>query len=245
MTRPTQAVVCSLAEGDSLDAFCTCLESVLAHTPHERIELRCAFGGAPDGLAYALGTLCPDDVLPRQQALPGGVRRFDLTAADGLRLWAWDAPVRFGRARLLRHLFFDVPLSAEYAVWLDQGTAVTAGWWDELAPLLEGRVDYIGHADWHGYRPGEAERRQTEGWYLGVPVERRDGKAGVAFCREGLIAVRAERLREASFPPVRATGPLDVLLGEMAHQLGWTRGDLHEGHEGTRRIPAHQGIAAE
>ena len=106
---------------------------------------------------------------------------------------------------------------------IDQSACVEAGWWDALVPLMEKGIDYIGQPGWRDYLPGEVERMQSEPWYMGVPLTRREGRLGVAFMRDGFVVVRPERLREANFPPPGANGRGDFVLGAIANQLGWTQ----------------------
>ena len=223
MSQPCQATVCVVARGDFADSFRRCLASVLEHTPRERIELRLACSDAVYSFNHALGTLCPSGCWPQQQALPGGIERFHWTAKDGLRVWAWQSPRRLPREQLARLMFHDVALKSDYAICLDQSACVEAGWWDSLVPLMEKGIDIIGQPGWHDYVAGEVERLQGEPWYMGVPLARREGRAGVAFMRDGFVAARSERLREANFPPPRCNGRGDLLLGAIAQQLGWTQ----------------------
>jgi hypothetical protein len=217
------AAVCIIAAGNRVGQFRRCLRSVLNHTAHERIELRCAFSDAAESLHYALGTLGPDGASPKWHQLPGRVERLRLTTKDGLRVWSWHTPACVGRADLLRLAFHDVSLEAEYVVCLDQGSCVEAGWWDALVPLMEQGIDYLGQPSWHDYRPGEADRLQMYPWYVGVPIARREGRWGTTFMRGECFAVRAQRLREVDFPPAGHSGDVETLLGAAAHQQGWSQ----------------------
>ncbi len=223
MCQAPQAAVCLFALEGSPDALRRCLGSILKHVPRERIELRLAFSHATDSLHYTLGTLTPDGAWPRRIALPGGIERFEFTADRDLRVTVWHAPQRVPREQLARLLFHDVPLSADYAICLDQGACVEAGWWDALAPLLDKGIDYIGQPAWHEFRATELERLQAQPWFLGVPPARREGRPGVSYMRDGFVVVRSERLREGHFPPPGWPGRGDVLLGTIAHQLGWSQ----------------------
>ncbi len=171
----------------------------------------------------ALGTLCADGSWPQCRVLSGGLERFQFSTKHGVSVWAWKEAGRPTRVQLLRVVLHDVPLDADYAVILDQSAVVSTGWWDALAPLLARGIDYIGRPGWQEAERGDLERIQAYPWYMGVPPARHDGRPGVEFMREGFIAVRSERLREANFPPPKCSGRWDVLLGEVAQQLGWTR----------------------
>jgi hypothetical protein len=211
-----RAVVCVVAENACHERFRDWLRSVLTHTPLERVELRLAFAQAEQSFYYALGTLIPDGGWPTRHLLPGEIERFGWTATEGSRVWAWNARRIRTREQLARLVFHDVPLEAEYAICLDRGASLEAGWWEAIAPLMEQEIDYVGRPAWHEYLPGEAERIQTQPWYMGVPLERREGRLGTAYLGGGFVAVRCERLREVEYPG-------EVWLGEMANQLGWTR----------------------
>jgi hypothetical protein len=116
-------------------------------------------------------------------------------------------------------LIHDVPLETEYSVFLDGDAAVQPGWWERLVPMMDRGIDYVGQPAWRDCGPGEIEKIQTKPWCLGVPFERRSGRAGVAYMQKGIIAARSERLRGVK--------DLDeVSLGEMARQMGWTREEL-------------------
>jgi hypothetical protein len=184
--------------------------------PPERVELRVAFAECDQNFHNVLGTLCPDGAWPTRHLLPGEIERFGWTAKEGFRVWAWNSPRSLTAEQLARLLFHDVALEAEYAIRLDRETGVESGWWEALAPLMEQGIDYIGQAEWHDYLPGEAERILAQAWYMGVPLERREGRLGVAYMSGGFMAVRSERLREVEYPG-------EIWLGEMANQLGWTR----------------------
>ncbi len=136
-------------------------------------------------------------------------------------------------ARLLYH---DMALETEYAISLDAGTCVQAGWWEALLRQLEQGTDYVGHARWHDYSPTQVEAIRTCSWYLGVPFDRREGRHGIWFVPWGFMAIRSDRLREADFPDLGSSSRGnkfhrcgdDVLLGEMARQLGWKRAEHKE-----------------
>jgi hypothetical protein len=98
-------------------------------------------------------------------------------------------------------------------------------------------VDYIGQEWWVQFLPGQEDAIQAQPWYRQVPFERRAGRAGCRFMTGGFVAIRSQRLREANFPDtdqsfhghtLQQFGG-DSLLGEIAHQLGWTRA-IHDTH---------------
>jgi hypothetical protein len=138
---------------------------------------------------------------------------------------------------MARRMFYDLPLDAEYVVWLDDDSFAEPGWWQALLPLLERRVDYIGQPWWVYYLPGQLDMIRAQPWYRGVPFETRRGRPGANFMTGGFLAVRAACLREADFPDVSSRWkgrPLqqyggDTLLGEIARQLGWSRAAHHAG----------------
>jgi hypothetical protein len=221
---PTAHVsICLLAEGDELENFRRCLSSVIDHTPLACIALRLAFSRCPASFHHALGVLCPDEEFPEAHRLPGGVERFRWTAQDALPVCAWYSPTGMSRAHMIRLMFHDVALDGEYVVTLDQNAFVEGGWWNALWPLLESGTDYIGQPGWHSYLPAEAKRMLTRPWYMGVPFAQREGRAGVNYMRGGFVVARVERLREVNFPQPGVAANLDVELGEMARQLGWSQ----------------------
>jgi hypothetical protein len=222
MSQRLQTAFCLVGRRASHDGFRDCLWSVLKHAPLERVELRLAFAQAEESFHNALGTLCPDGCWPTRHLLPAAIERFGWTAKEGFRVWAWNSPRSLTREQLARLLFYDVAMEAEYAICLDQGTCLEAALWEALAPLMEQGIDYIGQPGWHNYLPGEAERILAQPWYMGVPLERREGRLGTAYMGGGVMAVRAERLREVEYPG-------EIWLGEMANQLGWTRAVIDQG----------------
>jgi hypothetical protein len=226
VAEPVRAVICIMAESENIDVFDPCLERILAHTPVERLELRLAFGGETDSFHYALGTLCPADRPPRCYKVPGWFERFDFMAVRGMRVYAWVPTRPRSREQLARMLYHNVPLDAEYVVCVEQAAQVDAGWWDRLTALMEKRIDLIGQPAWHEYLPGEAEPLALRPWYMGVPLARRQGRAGAVVVREGLFAVRGERLRAASYPEPGSGRRAALRLAEMAHQLGWSTAEF-------------------
>jgi hypothetical protein len=105
---------------------------------------------------------------------------------------------------------------------------VQAGWWDALAPLMAQKVDYIGRPSWRDYQSGSVERLQTHAWYMGVPPARREGRVGISYVSSRFMVVRARCLQEAhELDPECAAS--EAMLGEMAHQLGWTH-VVHDRH---------------
>jgi hypothetical protein len=216
MSQACRAAVCLLVQGDSHERFRRCLWSVLDHMPPERVELRLAFSESVQSFHYTLGTLTPDGAWPARDVLPGGTERWNWETNEDIPIWAWHATGKLSHERLARLLYHNVPLEAEYAICLDQGSFVEAGWWDALLPQMEQAIDYIGQPAWHDYLPGEADRIKAQPWYMGVPLARREGRLGVTFMSAAAMAMRAARLRDIEFPG-------EILLGEMAHQLGWTQ----------------------
>jgi hypothetical protein len=228
MSDCVQAAVCILVDRDTPEEFARCLAGALEQVPAERVELRLAFGRATECFHWMLGTLCAEDDTPRCIRLPGGVERFDFYAQRGMRVWAWHAERYLSREQLGRLLYHGVSVEAEYVVCLEPAACIAAGWWEALARMFTKGIDLIGEPAWHPYRPGEADAMATADWYMGVPVARRQGTPGVTFMREGCFALRAERLREADYPAPGSGDRAAVRLGQMAHQLGWSVGELGE-----------------
>jgi hypothetical protein len=237
MSDKHQATFCIFAQGDAHEQFKACFHGVLKHTPQERVELRLAFAQSRHSFQYTLGVLVPDNAWPARQRLPGAVDRFHFAAIDGRPVWVWHSPGRLTREQLAKLLFHDATLTTEYAICLDQAASVEAGWWDTLAPHMERGIDYIGQPRWHEYTASEAERVQMQPWYMGVPLSRREGRLGVAYMDGGLMAVRSERLQGAEYPG-------EVMLGEMANQMGWTQGEFEpQRRRGTEQLA--EGFTAE
>ncbi len=222
MNETKQATVCLFAS-PSLHVFRRTLGGVLSHTPANRIELRLAFSQAPDSLAYAVRALTPDGAWLKHEQLPDDVERFEWTAPQGLCIRAWSTARRLSREQIGRLMDRDLSLETEYAIFLDSGTVVEAGWWEALVPLFEQRMDYIGRPAWRDYLPGEVEQLQSYPWYMGVPPARREGRPGVSYMAGSFVAIRTERLRQVNLAEAGFAAGSDVLLGAAAHQLRWTR----------------------
>jgi hypothetical protein len=237
MTAVPPATICILTYGDHLAYFRRCLDSVLAHTPAGAFELRLGFNEAPVSFHYALGRLCPTGVWIERQELPGGVERLRWSGPDDMSIRAWNSPTNLFKYPMARLLYYDAPLTTEYAVWFDDDTYVDAGWWDGLRQLFEKKIDYIGQQWGVWCYPGQAEMIQAQPWYRGVPLAFPRGQLGVTFMTGGFVAARVERLREVNYPDpswswkgdrLKHFGG-DTLLGEIARQLGWSRAEHYQG----------------
>jgi hypothetical protein len=168
-----------------------------------------------------MGALCPDGKTPVRQDLPGGVERFRWSGDGGRAISCWVGPATLKPESIRRLLLFDLPVATDYVVLLSGNLPPTEpAWWAPLAQWMEQGVDYIGVPAWQEYLPAQMETIQTQRWYLGVPFERRNGRPGVSYMVDGVTAIRAERLHEANIPQVCN----DVTLGEIARQMGWSRG---------------------
>ena len=230
-----RATVCILTYGDYRLYFERCLESILATTPHDAIELRLGFNAAPYSFAYARQRLGFDEHNADCRVLPGDIQRSSFVTPAGMPVHLWNAPINLYKEPMARLMYHDRPLSTEYAIWFDDDSFVEVGWWEALLPLLEQRVDSIGQRWWVDYLPGQSDMIQAQPWYRGVPFEEREGRRGVEFMTGGFLAIRSERLRQADFPPIhilwkgeqlRQYGG-DTLLGEIARQLGWSQAEHH------------------
>jgi Glycosyl transferase family 2 len=249
MNPSVRATLCLLTSGNSEDDFRRCLQSIIDHAPLDQLELRLGFNQSVHGFYHAAGVLCPDQVAPEWHPLPRGIERFGWTGKQGRPIRAWMSQVRAARDFLLRHLFHDVPLETEYVVCLDDDSVLQPGWWEALGPLLDKGFDCIGQPRWHDYLPGQMEQLQTYPWYMGVPFDRRDRRLGVSYMAGEFRVLRAERLREANFPDLSTFGNADrsqqyssdILLGEIARQLGWSalatefEPQRHRGHSAASR----------
>jgi hypothetical protein len=130
-----------------------------------------------------------------------------------------------------RQLFHGIALTTEYTIWFDDDTYVEPGWWEALVPVLDQGIDYIGQEWWAWYLPGQTEMSAHQPWYRGVPWTTVNERPGVRFMTGAFVVVRSECLRAANFPDtsfswkgdtLKQYGD-DMLLGEIANQLGWTR----------------------
>src|SRR5579884_1515169 len=227
MTCARRATVCVLTYGDFLNYYQRCLESLLATTPLDAVELRLGFNSAPKSFAYALGRLAGADT-PRHNLLPGAVERYAWDGPAGVPVLAWQSPANLYKEPMARLMYHDVRLGTDYTLWLDDDSFVEPGWWEALVPPMDQGVDYLGQPWWVTYLPGQEEMFRTQPWYRGVPFARRDGRTGVDFMTGGFMGLRTDRLYEADFPNtnVRWRGMSlqqyggDTLLGEIARQLG-------------------------
>jgi tetratricopeptide (TPR) repeat protein len=234
---PPRATVCILTFGDHPQFFRRCLDAVLRHAPSGRIDLRLGFNEAPASLEYARDILPAEGGAPESQVLEGDVRRTCYVSRDHLQVRLWDSPVNLYKEPMARLMIHDLPIGTDYVVWLDDDSFVEEGWWQALCPLFDREVDYIGQPWWFDFLPGQEDMIRAQPWYRGVPFEHRDGRPGTWFMTGGFLAVKAERLREANFPDTQLAwrGDTlkqyggDTLLGEIAHQLGWTRA-AHDTH---------------
>jgi hypothetical protein len=174
--------------------------------------------------------------MPVPFCLSEQIERLHWASQAGVPVWTWLAPGGLALASLARLLYHDVAVPTEYVINLSTGRPVAAGWWQALQPLLEQQIDYIGAPEWWVYAPQLLAALPAHPWYMGVPWARRDGQAGVPFLGGAVVAVRAERLREANHPdfgpawraePALYRHDRDILLGEVARQLGWTQGTLN------------------
>jgi hypothetical protein len=217
------------------------LWSVLHHTPLDKIHWHLAFNQSVHDFHAVLGALCPDGVTPERRELPGGVERFQWTTREGMAVRTWQSQNVLPLEQLRRLLFHDVALETDYVICVAESATLEAGWWDALVPLLDQGIDYLGQPVWRAYSSGQIENIQGCSWYMGVPIEWREGRPGVTYLTGEVLAVRAERLREADFPslhPLWASQrpPMagDMLLGEIARQLGWKQGTYTTRGENSR-----------
>jgi tetratricopeptide (TPR) repeat protein len=217
---PPRATVCILTFGDYLPLFRRCLDSVLRHSPAGKIELRLGFNEAPASLEYLPRVLPVVGGTLESRTLPGGGQRGSYVSRDGLLVRFWDSPVNLYKEPMARFMFHDVPLTTDYAVWLDDDSFVEEGWWQALCPLFDRGVDYIGQAWWVDLLPGQEDMIRAQPWYRGVPLEHRAGRPGVWFMTGGFMAIRSERLRDANFPDTEPACRGNGADGCGAHHAG-------------------------
>jgi hypothetical protein len=184
-----------------------------------------------------LQCLAPGSNPLQEVLLPGLIGRTSWRDPRGAPVHFWNSPRNLFKEPMARLMFHDLPLTTEYAIWLDDDTFVEPGWWPELCAVMDRQIDYIGQPWWVYYLPGQAEMIQAQPWYRDVPFEVQQGRPGVQYMTGGFIAIRARRLKEANFPDTAMQWKGDVLkqyggdtlLGEIARQLGWTR-VFHDRH---------------
>jgi hypothetical protein len=189
------ATVCVLTYGEYTPFFARCFESVLAHTPRDKIELRLGFNDADASFQHAWELLHPTEDTLRERALSDTLTHFAFRSADGLPVQVWKSQVNLYKEPMARLLYHGEPLETEYAVWFDDDSYVRADWWPELEPLLQSGVEYIGPHWWVDYLPGQTEMIRHQPWYREVSFDTRHGREGVWFVTGGFLAVRSECLR--------------------------------------------------
>jgi len=233
MNQLRPLTVCVLSDDTAPDAFLQCPRMGLAQMPKRNMELRLSFHGAIQEFHECLGTLCPDGAFSRYQKLPHNIDRFTWTGANEQPITAWVSTAKLPKDLLRRHLFHDVPLRTDYVACVAADASLEAGWWDALAPLLDDGADYVGQPAWHPYSQPQMDMIQTQPWFMGVPFDRREGRPGVSYMKPGLVVMRSEGVRQANFPDARPSGVCDsdILLGEIARQLGWKQGVLGNGSQ--------------
>jgi hypothetical protein len=239
-TSQPRATVCILTYGEYPEYFRRCLDSLLAFTPLEQIELRLGFNDAKSSFEYAWEKLGGATVAPAGlecTLLPGDVERFTFLSPLGIKVRMWKSPVNLYKEPMARLIYHDVFLETEYTIWFDDDSYVEEGWWPSLCQILDRKIDYIGQLWWVNYFPGQTEMIQAQPWYRNLPFESRDGKLGIDFMTGGFVTVRSERLRQANFPDISVSWSGhtlkqyggDTLLGEIARQLGWSQA-VHHAH---------------
>jgi tetratricopeptide (TPR) repeat protein len=262
-TAPRRATVCILTYGEHPEYFCRCLDSVLAFTPLEQVELRLGFNDAKSSFEYAWEKLGGRTVGPERTLLPGDMERLTFPGPLGMKVRMWKSPVNLYKEPVARVMYHDAFLETEYTIWFDDDSYVEEGWWQALCRILDRKIDYIGQRWWVNYFPGQAEMIQAQPWYRHLPFQSKGGKLGIDFMTGGFMAVRSERLRQANFPDVNFSWSGhtlkqyggDTLLGEIARQLGWSQAvhdigikinvDLQGKHPAPRRGPTGRQFGAE
>ena len=231
MILSRRVTICIASAEPSAESIRRCVGNLVEHTPLTDIELRLGFCRADHDFYQILGILCPDRAVPEYRRLPQGMERFQWVGRDNLPIRAWSALGGSSNEMLVRAMFHDVPLVTKYVVQMKVDALLEAGWWESLVPLMDQGIDYIGQPAWHEYSPSQQEALQNFPWYMGVPFDHKDGRVGVSYMRPGFVVVKSEGLQQADFP--EAGGPRkkerlgmfpnEVLLGEIARQLGWTQ----------------------
>ena len=154
-------------------------------------------------------------------------------------VWAWHAARRVAEGTLAHLLYHDLSLRSEYTLTLAEDAIIAEDWCRELEPIMARGIDYIGRKEWAEYTPTQMEFIQAQPWFVGVSPLSRNGRAGTWYMTGGAMAVRSERLRQVAYPDPswaapagRPHGPRpDILLGEIAHQQGWSQADFKPAHQ--------------
>jgi hypothetical protein len=230
MSLPRRVTICIACDGPLTNGIRQCVSCLIEHTPLAEIELRVGFSAENHSFFHVLGMLCPDRVVPECRRLPQGLERFQWVGRDNLPILAWSFPDGRSNEMLARAVFHDVPLATNYVVQLEVDAVLESGWWESLLPLMDQGLDYIGQPAWHEYSPSQQEALQSFPWFMGVPFDRKDGRVGVSYMRPGFVVVKAEGLQQADYPEAGGQKRKErlgmfrneVLLGEIARQLGWT-----------------------
>lgn len=241
------ATICVQTHGNRVNDFRRCLGSILEHTPAGVFELRLGFNQAGSSLHHAIGMLSVDGAVIERDQLPGGIERFIWSGADGITVHTWQSTANGARDMMTRLFCHDVPLVSDYLIAFDDDAYVTAGWWEEMQSVMEREIDYFGRQRWTDYLPDQADLIKVQPWYSGVPFLKRKGRHGGLFMT-GFLGVRTVRLQTVTLPhcgdawkgeSFRRFGS-DIVLGEMARQLGWSQTRHDSGVRFSEELPNHE-----
>jgi hypothetical protein len=213
-----------LGYGDHLDLIKRCLDSILANSPRERLEIRVGLNQPSKrvhdyvfGLHSQIRWVTVDD---------GDRRKY-----PAMRQMFWDR---------------DCPIETRYVLWFDDDSHVnSADWLQQLGKLIvenhAAGVRMYGtkyehdlmHYRRQGFRPERWFREAT--WWRNRPLTVGGGREGpngskIVFCTGGFWALATDVIREADIPDVRLNhNGGDICLGEQVHQAGYGIKDFCRG----------------
>ena len=218
--------VCVLGYGDNLTLMQRCLESIFAHTPPDRMDLRVALNQpSPQLLTYVKG-------FDKKTVTKLYVDTKDRRKYPAMREMFWDP---------------DHPIMTEYVLWFDDDSHVVHPQWLQLLAKAitdnHGRgvrlygVKYIHDLVTYkkqGYSPEKWWRAAK--WWNNLPMYQAKGTrespngSEILFASGGFIALATEAIRAGQIPDERLNhNGGDITIGEQVHQAGFRIADFCRG----------------
>lgn len=223
--------VCVLGYGDNLSLMQRCMESILTHTPPERIDVRIALNQpAQQLLTYVEGF---DKKIVTKLYVDGKNRR----KYPAMREMFWDP---------------DHPIQTNYVLWFDDDSHVIHPKWLSLLATsiisnhgngvrLYG-VKYIHDLAVYkklGYSP-EKWFREADWWkdqqmHQGKGTRVSPNGSEIVFASGGFIALATEAIRVGNIPDKRLNhNGGDITIGAQVHQAGFRMADFCRGKSPVR-----------
>lgn len=205
--------VCVLCYGEETRLAQTCLTSLLATVPQNRLDLR------------IWGNQVCRETREFIQGLP--VTKF------------YDSPENVGKYKAMRQMFWDEerPILTSHVVWLDDDTRIVDGHWlTKLSRLIIGGhgrgTRMYGWKHLHQLtkyiRPGFDPRDwfTQAPWHRGLPFRNRSGAPApngdtIHFVVGWAWAIATEAIRACDIPDRRLGHNGDICLGEQIYQGGF------------------------